>query len=244
MDIISLYEDWARDNVNKDENGPASYQMFNRLVNRASLRVLNLITGGTAGMAPPFAYSTEKAKGFVSFLITPYKQQVVGGVMVKPADFYQYENLSWMMLKETPGCTPDGGCDDEEINLEDNIVYKPIEMLDGQVFDQRATTNIELLKPKNKPIAKEVGRNIEFLPLEIGNAKLEYIRYPICGEIKTVHDNTYNDEIADPTTSINSEWDEWARELLLFFMTDNYATSSREQALKQNNAATSQLPGA
>lgn len=241
MDQISLYEDWARDSVNKDENGPASYEMFNRVVVRASTRLLNFLTGGTTGMDIPFTYSTEKAKGFISFLITPYKQQVIDGTMEKPADYYSYENLKAMSLKET-GCEDAKDCDDES-NGVNEIIYTPIELLDGQQFDIRASTNIELLKPKNKPIAKEVGKNFEFLPLDIANVKLEYVRYPIAGKIVSVYDATYNDEIASPTLSTDTEWPEWARELLIFFMTDSFANKTSQQSLKQNNILTAQLPG-
>lgn len=241
MDIISLYEDWARDAVNKDENGPASYEMFNRVIIRASNRLLNFLTGGTTGMDLPFTYSTEKAKGFISFLITPYKQQVIDGVMEKPADYYSYENLEAMSLKDD-GCEPDKDCDDES-NGVNKIIYTPIELLDGQQFTERSRTNIELLKPENKPIAKEVGKNFEFLPLDIANVKLEYVRYPIAGEIKWVPDTQFNDLIADPATSIDTEWPEWARELLLFFMTDSFANKTSQASLKQNNIVTAQIPG-
>lgn len=241
MDIISLYEDWARDAVNKDENGPASYEMFNRVIVRASTRLLNYITGGTTGMDLPFTYSTEKAKGFISFLITPYKQQVIDGVMEKPADYYSFENLKAMSLKDD-NCGPDKGCDDDT-NGENQIVYSPIELLDGQQFDIRASTNIELLKPKNKPIAKEVGKNFEFLPLDIANVKLEYIRYPIAGQIKWIEDTVFNDLIADPATSIDTEWPEWAREMLIYFMTDAFANKTNQESLKKNNILTGQIPG-
>lgn len=241
MDIISLYEDWARDAVNKDENGPASYEMFNRVILRASTRLLNFLTGGTSGTDMPLTYSTEKAKGFISFLITPYKQQVIDGVMKKPDDYYSFENLQSMSLKDN-GCGPDKGCDDDT-NGENEIVYAPIELLDGQQFTVRSSTSIELLKPINKPIAKEVGDNFEFLPLSIANVKLEYVRYPVAGQIKWIPDTVYNDLIADPATSIDTEWPEWAREMLIFFMTDSFANKTNQQSLKQNNILTAQIPG-
>lgn len=241
MDIISVYEDWARDNVNKDENGPASYEMFNRVIVRASSRLLNFLTGGTTGMDLPFTYSTEKAKGFVSFLITPYKQQVIDGTMAKPSDYYSYETLEAMSLKDD-GCGPEKDCTDES-NGVNEIIYKPIELLDGQQFTERARTNIELLKPKNKFIAKEVGKNFEFLPLDIANVKLEYVRYPIAGTVNSIFNAQFNDQIADPVTSIDTEWPEWARELLLFFMTDVFANKTSQASLKQNNIVTAQIPG-
>lgn len=241
MDIIALYEDWARDAVNKDENGPASYEMFNRVVKRASKRLLNFLTGGTTGVDLPFTYSTEKAKGFIAFLITPYKQQVIDGLMEKPADYYSFETLQSMSLKDS-GCEPDKGCDDDT-NGVNEIIYTDIELLDGQQFKIRSATNIELLKPKNKPIAKEIGKNFEFLPKDIANVKLEYVRYPIAGEINWVDDTEFNDIIADPATSIPSEWGDWAAELLIFFMADTFANKTNQQSLKQNNILTAQTPG-
>ncbi len=241
MDVISLYEDFARDSVNKDENSPIAYTDFNRLLNRASNRLLNFLTGGTTGMDIPFSYSTEKAKGFIAYLITPVKAQVIDGVMPKPTDYYSFENLQSMSLKDN-GCEPNTECDNDS-NDENEILYKPIELLDGQQFSQRAETSIELLKPKNKFIAKEVGKNFEFLPTTIANVKLEYVRYPIPGTVNSVYDATYNDQIADPNTSVNSEWPEWSRELLIFFMTDSFSNKTSQASLKQNNILTAQLPG-
>ena len=240
MYIIPLYED-ARDIINTSENGVLDYEMFNRINNRASLRLLNYLTGGTDGKTPPMSYDTEKAKGFISYLITPYKQVVINGVMAKPADYYSYENLQAMSLKND-GCVIEEDCNDEN-NGVNGIIYTPIELLDGQQFSERARTNITLLKPEKKFIAKEVGSNFEFLPVDIANVKLEYIRYPIAGTINSVFDPTYNDQIADPNTSIDSEWGDWAKEMLLFFISDSFANHTREAALKQGNILTAQLPG-
>ena len=241
MDQISLYEDAARDAANKDENSYLDYNMFNRMARRASLRLLNYITGDQSGQTLPLSYSTEKAKGFISYLITPYLAQVVNGVMAKPEDYYLYENLYLMALKQN-GCEEPTGCDTEDVP--DEIIYTPVEMLDGQQFIVREQTYIQLLKPSlKKPIAKEVGLNIEFLPKDVGNAKLEYIRYPIAGTINTVYDATYNDQIADPSTSVDTDWPEFARELLIYFIVDSFSNHTSQQSLKQNNIITQQLPG-
>ena len=72
MYIISLYEDAARDQAAKDENGYMSYEMFNRMIQRASNRVLDYITGDSDNQKLPISYSTQKAKDFVSFLITKF----------------------------------------------------------------------------------------------------------------------------------------------------------------------------
>ena len=241
MDIISIYQDAARDAANKDENSTFDYEMFNRMIRRASNRTISYITGDTMGEVLPFAYSTEKAKGFISYLITPYKQQVVDGLMAKPSDFYMFENMYEMSLKDN-GCEPDKGCDDES-NGVNEIIYRTIELLDGQQWNIRSTTNIELLKPKNKPIAKEVGNDFEFLPKDIANVRLDYIRYPIVGEIVSVYDATYNDQIADPTLSTDTEWPEFAREMLIYFLVNSFADHTSQKSLKEDNVITGQLKG-
>ena len=225
--------------ISKDENGFLDYENFNRLNSMASNRLLSFLTGGTDGMQPPFSYSTEKAKGFIAYLITPYSQQVTDGKMPKPEDYYSFENLYTLSLKETC-CDEDKECDNSE-----EIIETSVELLDGQQFVVREQTNIKLLKPSlKKPIAKEVGLNFEFLPKDVGNAKLEYIRYPIAGTINSIHDATYNDEIADPLTSENSEWQDWAADLLCFFIVDYFSNHISQQSMKQNNILTNQLKGA
>lgn len=234
MDVISLYEDAARDNSNKDENGYLSYDMFNRMLQRASNRVLDYITGDSSNQTLPISYSTQKAKDFIAFLITKFPSSIVDGVIERPADYYTYDNLYILSLSQS-GCEDDNtDCDTDSPTAE--VIETPVEMLDGQQFNVRRQTYIKGLKPSpQKPICKMVGNTIEFLPKELGSCKLEYIRYPISGEIKTTIDPIYNDIVADPTTSINSEWGEWARELLIFFITDSFANHVREQALKTFN---------
>lgn len=234
MDVISLYEDAARDNSNKDENGYLSYDMFNRMLQRASNRVLDYITGDSANQTLPISYSTQKAKDFIAFLITKFPSSIVGGVINRPADYYTYDNLYILSLSES-GCGEDNtDCHTDTPTAE--VIETPVEMLDGQQFNVRRQTYIKGLKPSPaKPICKMVGNTIEFLPKELGSCKLEYIRYPTAGEIKTTIDPIYNDIVADPITSIDTEWGEWARELLIFFITDSFANHVREQALKTFN---------
>lgn len=243
MDIISLYEDAARDNANHDENGYMSYAMFNRMIQRASNRVLDYITGDSDNQRLPISYSTQKAKDFVSNLITKYPAPIVNAVIQKPADYYNWENLYIMSLSQT-GCeTDDTNCDEDSSVAE--IIKTPVEVLDGQQFYVRAQTYIKGLKPSpKKPICKMVGNTIEFLPQELGSCTLEYIRYPIAGTINTTIDPVYNDVVADPNTSINTEWPEWARELIIFFLTQSFATHISENNLFQMNAASKPKPTA
>jgi hypothetical protein len=239
LDIISLYEDVARDQANKDENGYLSYAMFNRMLQRASNRTLGYITGDSSGVVPPLSYSTQKAKDFIAFLITKYPAQIVNGVIQRPADYYSYENLYTLELDRT-------GCEDDDTDCDEDspkpkIVKYPVDMLDGQQFYTRTQTYIKGLKPSpQKAICKMVGNTIEFEPAELGSCVLEYIRYPIAGQIKTMIDPIYYNVVADPATSVPCEWGEWARQILIFFITDSFANHIREQALKQFNMASGQ----
>lgn len=237
MYIISLYEDAARDQAAKDENGYMSYEMFNRMIQRASNRVLDYITGDSDNQKLPISYSTQKAKDFVSFLITKFPSNISNGVITKPSDYYNYENLFILSLKNQQGCSDDNtNCDEDSIAEE--VIQTPVEILDGQQFYTRAQTYIKGLKPsEKKPIAKMVGNTIEFLPKELGSCTLEYIRYPIAGEIVSSVDPVYYNDVANAALSTNSEWPEWARELLIFFLTQSFATHISENNLFQMNMA-------
>lgn len=241
MDSISLYQDAARDLINKDENGYMSYEMFNRMLQIASNKTLDWITGDSTGQTLPLSYSTQKAKDFIAFLITPYKAPIEAGIITRPADYYTYENLSILSLSKT-GCEDDdSNCDSDTPTAE--IIETPVEVLDGQQFGTRCKTYIKGLKPSpQKPIAKFIGKTIEFMPKELGSCKLEYIRYPIAGRIETTIDPVYYDVVADAATSVDTEWDEWARSILLYFIGDAFANHTREQALKQFNTATGKKP--
>lgn len=241
MDIIGLYEDAARDQANKDENSYLSYEMFNRMIQRASNRVLDYITGDSANQTLQISYSTQKAKDFIAFLITKYPAQIENAVIQRPTDYYHYDNLYTLTLSET-GCEQDDSdCDTDTTTPE--IIKTPVEMLDGQQFFVRSQTYIKGLKPSpQKPICKMIGNTIEFLPRELGSATLEYIRYPIAGTINTMIDPVYYNIVADPATSVNTEWPEWARELIIYFVTQSFATHISENNLFQMNKASQPKP--
>lgn len=235
MDIISLYEDAARSRANKQENGYWDYTMFNRDIQLASNRTLDYITGDQANEKIPVSYSTQKAKDFIAFLITKFPTPITNGVIERPADYYNYENLYILSLKIQQGCSTDNTPCDEDSPVEE-IIKTPVEMLDGQQFYVRAQTYISGLKPSpKKPICKMVGNTIEFLPEELGSCVLEYIRYPIAGYIRTTIDPIFYDIVADPLTSTDCEWPEFARELLLYFLVQGFATHISENNLFQMN---------
>jgi len=230
----SLYQDAARLLANRDENGYWSYDLFNQGIRIASNRVLDYITGDSSMQTLPISYSTQKAKDFISNLITPYSATITNGVITKPDDYYHYDNLYTLSLSET-GCEEDETSCDEDTPVAE-IIKTPVEMLDGQQFYVRAQTYIKGLKPSpQKPICKMIGNTIEFLPRELGSCTLEYIRYPIYGEIKTMIDPVYYNIVADPNTSVDNEFGEWARELLLYYLVQGFSTHISQRSLYEMN---------
>ena len=128
--------------------------------------------------------------------------------------------------------------DDDENDTVKSDCNIPIELLQGQQFYNRCNTSIKGLKPSfTKPICKMVGNKFEFSPRDIGSVKIEYIRYPVYGELKMKVDPVYGIEVPDTTTSIKYEWNEYAREYLLWFLVDTFSNSTREAAMKQFNSA-------
>lgn len=229
--IQTIYEDVALDNVNTAENGNLSYAMFNRISKRSELRMLDFLSGDVENLKPPMPYTSQKVKDWLAPFITPYPKQVEKGKITRPEDYYSYENMYRLGNGDTTECG------DEEVG-EDGC-NTPIELLDGKKFTTRCQTFIEGLKPSfKKPIAQAVGRTFEFLPKDLGSITLEYVRYPVFGRIVTKMDTARNDEIIDTLASKNYEWDEYARELLVYFITDTFAIHTRETALKQQNQAT------
>lgn len=230
-----MYQDAARLLANTDENGYWSYELYNQGIRIASNKVIDYVTGDSSMQTLPISYSTQKAKDFISFLITAYKAPIENAVITKPSDYYTFENLSILSISDT-GCEDDTDCETDTIAPQ--IIEIPVEVLDGQQFNVRAQTYIKGLKPSpKKPIAKFIGNTIEFLPKELGSCKLEYIRYPIYGEIVTMIDPVYYDVVADPNASIDNEFGEWARELLLYYLVQGFSTHISQQSLYQMNEA-------
>lgn len=233
IDAIELYNDVAIDNANKDQNGPFSYEKFNRISWRAQVRLMDWLTGNAKEGAEPPAPINQKNKDFLSPFIETLQKNATDGKIDKPADFY-----TWQAGNKLNG-TPDTDCDDEDEDEEYNVnCDTPIELLSIDQFQTRCETHIEEMKPSfKKPIAKLVKNTFIFLPSDIGPVSIEYVRYPNRAVIRTKFDAVYNDQVPDPATTDHFEWEEWARELLIWFITDTWANHTREQALKQFNAA-------
>lgn len=246
LSVSSVYQDAARDSANKDENGYLSYEMFNRMSRRAELRLLNYITGNVENDKPPIPYLTQKNKDWLSPLIVPHNTSLdTNGQFAKPSDYYGYENMYSLVLEDSV-CDNDEPVDCDAVESDTNTVKRyPIVLLDGDKFNQRATTYIAALKPTvKKAIAKEIGNSFEVMPKEIAGVVLDYIKYPVFAEIVSEDDPVFNDEIISETLSTNYEWGEWAREALVYFITDSFSQHISDVSMKQmNNSSNVNLAG-
>lgn len=224
MDSVSIYFD-VIDKVKEEQNGSVSISSFNRKSRIAELKLLDYLSGDVEGLKPPEPYQNEKIRDWLTVLLTPVKRVVENGVLAKEENYYMFENASVI------GSYRDEHCGEEVIITGCDT---PIELLDGAVFDKRCGTHIESLKPSiKKPIAKLVGENFEFNPKDLGSINLTYKRVPVFGEVKVKVDPVYMNEIPDPATSINYEWPEYSRPLLVWFISQEYAVSNRETNLTQ-----------
>lgn len=233
MEIISLYNDFL-DRTATEQNGSVTIEKYNRFSKLGELRLLDYLTGDVEGVKPPEPYNVQKLRDWVSKFITPDMKQVANGTSPKPADYYRFESLSVI------GSYLDEVCGKVELVSKGDT---PIDLLDSQQFDMRCQTKIKDLKPSGKkPIAKMVGGDFHYMPKDLGSVKLEYVRYPVYGEIKITIDTVFNDEIPDPINSINYEWPEYARNILLYFIVQQYPVSTRERALVEQNELLGKSP--
>lgn len=234
MDVISIYND-VMDRIVTEQNGSITIQQFNRYLRLGSLRLVDYLSGDVEGVKPPEPYLTQKLRDWLTILVTKDSKQITNGTSPRPADYYSFESLKKI-----------GSYLDENDCGEAVVVHNadtPIDLLDSQAFDQRQVTHIKSLRPsENKPIAKMVGNNIEYAPKDLGSVTLEYKRYPVHGEVKIKIDPVYNDEVPDSATSIASEWPEWSRNMLLYFIVQQYPISTREKALVEQNELVGKSP--
>ncbi len=232
MDIISVYNDFNFE-INK-AGGYVSGPEFNGISRRAELKFLDWISGKLSGDVPQ-PYTTQKVRDWLSPLIKPLPMQVTLGRVTKPSDYYGWENAFLLGdYFKAPDCDNDDK-DDDTVVSDCNI---PIELLTNSAFYNRCNTYIRGLQPSfTKPICKMVGQEIEFAPKDLGSIKMEYVRYPVFGELIMKLDPVYNEEVPDAALSTPYEWNEYAREYILWFLIDVFSNSTRESSLKQMNAA-------
>lgn len=229
--VSEIYDDVALDCVNSYENGELSYSMFNRLSKRAELRMLNYLSGDIENIKPPMPYNNQLLKDILAPFIEKYFAQVLGGIITRPKDYYSFDSM--VLLGDY---AVQSNCDDDNTDVVQGC-NTTIYVLSSDVFDMRCKTYIEGLSPSfKKPITKQVGRNFEFMPVDIGSVVLQYIRYPKFAKIVvSPNRDVYNNEVIDEALCIDYEYDEFAREMLIFWITQEYGVSSREQALLQAN---------
>jgi hypothetical protein len=241
IDVIALYQDVARDDANKSENGNLSYDRFNRLLKRAELNLLKYLTGDLIVDAADFPSlnSTQKNKDYLKRFIVKHK---ANGDFYIPENYYGYENLykiNGFIAEQEDEDEEEVGCElssENKSSLNDSDCNIQIDIMDGQAFYNRCSSYIKSLRPSyKKPIAKIVDNRIEMQPSDIGSVCLEYIRYPKYGSIKTKIDSVRNDVIADAATSTNCEWDEWAREYLIWFCVNKFSGIISNKSMKENN---------
>ena len=230
LSIIDIYKG-CEDRINVEENGQFSYPMFNRFSKLAELNLLDWLSGDISALIPPEPFRTQKNSDYLSPFIVKYPVNVKDGIITRPDDYYLYQDLYCL--------SGDAECDDTEEMVISKI---PVKVLSNSKFYQRARTYIKSLQPSlKKPIAKQGGKEYQFLPEDIGSVVLEYVRYPKFAFITTVQDEVYNQPVPDAANSKDYEWDEWASGILVWFICDAFANRTREQALKVANSMTGKV---
>ena len=224
--------------VHTPQNGELTFADFNRRSKIMEVKMLGWLTGAvTEDKKPEFVtpYDSQKSKDWLSPAIKKYRQNLEDGVLVKPEDYYSFENLHFLLLQ-------DANCENEEDDQK--IKRVPIRLLDGDKFNERANTYIKSLQPSLKvPIAKEVGDSFEFLPLELGSVELEYVAYPEkYGNIVTKIDSVFKEEVIDEAATQNYIWGEWAVEVLSWFIVQDFGIRVRDNALFQMNQVKGKQP--
>lgn len=234
--VKKIYDIVALDQIKTSQNGDLSFDQFNRMSELSELSLLDWLTGSVIDSAPPILYSNQKVKDWASPFLTSAPLNIQNGEIVKPDDYYLYDSMYVINSRLQLDCITGQ-------EIKDNKANAPIELLDPQVFDDRVDTYVDRLKPSiEKPIAKIVGSNYEFEPQDLGSIRLLYYRYPVFAKIVSKVDSIYNNEIIDESASTNYEWPLYALRILPWFVTNSFADSTREAALKQFNLQTGKTP--
>lgn len=222
--------DAVKDAVNPAQNGDLSFDLFNRLSKRAELSLIDWLSGSVSllpGMPEPWA--TQKNKDWLAFLITKKQGQIQAGEFERPDNYYQFENFY------RRGAIQSSECDDEENDSQEQC-NTVIELLDGDKYNERCNTYIEEESPSlANPISKYIGNKFETTPKDIGHVTLEYIRYPVFGNIKPKMDPVFNEEVADVV--VDYEWPEAIFEYLVWFISDKYFNRNSNRSGKEMNMA-------
>lgn len=233
IDVISLYKD-AENQALVEANGSLNYTLFNSISRLAELDVMDWATGDITGRQPPEPYITQKNLDLCAPFIKTEKLQVVNGSVPFPNEYYGLENL-YLLGNYRSGNSDCEEGEEQEVNILKDA-NTPIEILTGAQFNVRCNTYIQGLQPSfTKPIAKVAGKTFEFMPKDLGSIGIQFYRYPVFAKITTVLDPVYNEEVPDPLTSTNYEWDEKTRGLLLWFIIDRFSNRISNKAQKEFN---------
>lgn len=230
--VKTIY-DSVKDIANSEENGQLKFSSFNRYSFLAENRIMDFLSGDVENTRPPIPYTSQKLKDWLSpFIATRTGNVGNGGVFDLPKDFYGWENSY-----ATGGFTV--GCVNGEKGEPTNVF---VELLDGGEFTRRINTSIIGLEPDyDRPICKMVGGKLIFEPKDLGVATIEYIRKPTYAKIVGKIDPVYNTMIIDENASDDYEYGDWAAELIVYFITQIFATSKREATLVQHQQAMGKL---
>lgn len=222
------------DKINEDGNGQLSFDRFNRYLWLAQLKCQDWLSGDVANVAPPTPYTAQKDRDWLSPFITKYLAQVKEGVVTKPSNYNLWDN-GYLLGDYNANIE----CENDEEQGTTTGCNIPIELLSGDEFYYRCTTSIEGLQPSfKKPICKEIGNGFEFSPKELGSITIEYIRYPTRAFLGTKIDESFNDIVYDPATSVDLEWPAFAEDVISWFIADMFFNFVSNQAGKTFNVQT------
>lgn len=221
-------------------NGEPSFDLFNRFSRLAELDLMDWLSGKLQGKTLPDIFNSQKDRDSLSPFIKKFSTVVTGGVIIRPKDYYQWNNI---YLVGDPGNNTQV-CVDEDEPYPTDVCDRNVEILDSDQFNTRCVTYIKGLQPSlKKPIAKEIGNDFEFKPKDCGAVRLEYFRYPVYGKIVTMFDAQYNEDVVNVNASTDYEWNDNARGVLIWLIVDRFANRTSNMSLKQMNAATPNNPG-
>lgn len=223
INAVELYNA-VHDKVKSEENGSLSILSYNIKSKSAEIKLLDYLTGDLEGMKPPEPYNNQKLRDALQLFVATDTKQITGNGSPVPDNYYRFQNLnvigSYLDVND---------CGEEVMVSKGDTV---IELLGSQQFDKRCLTKIKDLRPSmKKPIAKISNNSFQYKPIDLGSVKLEYVRYPIFGQIKVKYDALYNEDVPDEINSINYEWPMYAFNLLVWFISGMYAIGTREKAL-------------
>lgn len=227
LKVSEIYDDVALDDIFSDQNGNLSFERYNRMSWRGTLKFIDWLTGDTKGGNPPPPLNQKNRDFLAPFIVPAVVQTGSDGTIPRPSNYYTWDNGYLITTNRQD-------CDQEDDEVE--TIQVPIEMLTTDKFNIRSGTYIESLKPSlAKPIIRLTSTGFEVLPKDLGTVQIEYVRLPVKAQIVTMKDDVFNNEVPDPNKSVNYDFPESARNHLVYFITQEFALHTREKALLETN---------